>query len=169
MPIQREKPNNPNDAARKMHKICCKIANNAIKSKRQDFDDAYQWAQMGVARAYNDYDPNNRAAFSTLAYKYAYQHVMDFYMRKVYDYNNAQSFKSVEDHLEKSSFYDDTESKIEFNQILNSMDTHDKIITLMRSQGYTYKEVADALNKCGHDYTLHQVRNRHNKALATVE
>ena len=169
MAILQYKPNDPNEAARKMHKSCLKIANNAVKSNKQDLDDAYQWAQVGVARAYNDYDPNSKASFSTFAYKCATQHVMDYYKRKYYDYYNSRSFKSAEDVLEYRAVLDDTESKMEFNQILSTMDTHDQIITLMRQQGYTYQEVADALNKCGNNYSLHQVRNRHNKALSAVE
>lgn len=169
MAILQYKPNDPNTAARKMHNICLKIAHDAVKSNKQDFDDAYQWAQVGVARAYNDYNPNTKAAFSTLAYKYAMQHVMDNYKRKYYDYYNNRSFKSAQDVLEDRNISDDTEATIEFNQILATMDTTDKIITLMRQQGYTYQECADALNKCGNNYTLHQVRNRHNKALIALE
>jgi len=166
MAILNHKPNDPNAAARAMHKVCTKLAHKAVKSNKQDFDDVYQWAQVGVARAYNDYSPARGVAFSTFAYKYAYSHVMDHYMRKAYDYNNNRSFKSAEEHLENTVTYNDVEERLEFRQILGKMDTHDQIITLMRQQGYTYQECADALNKCGNSYTLHQVRNRHNAALA---
>ena len=169
MAILQHKPNDPNEAARKMHKSCLKIANNAVKTNKQDLDDAYQWAQVGVARAYNDWTPDKNCAFSSLAYRYAATYVMDNYKRKYYDYYNSRSFKSAEDVLEHRTVLDDTESKMEFNQLLSTMDTTDQIITLMRQQGYTYQEVADALNKCGNNYSLHQVRNRHNRALSAVE
>lgn len=169
MAIIDSKPNNPNDAAHKMHNICMKLAHKAVKSNRQDLDDAYQWAQMGVARAYNDWTPDRGCAFSSLAYRYATTYVMDNYKRKAYDYYNNRSFKSAETHLETRTVTDNTEANLEFKQILNKMSTTDQIITLMRHQGYTWSEISEALNKCGNNYTLHQVRTRHLKTMAAVQ
>jgi RNA polymerase sigma factor (sigma-70 family) len=166
MAIMQNKPNDPNEAARAMHKVCTKLAHKAVKSNQQDFDDVYQYAQMGVARAYKDYSPDRGCAFSSLAYRYAATYVMDNYMRKAYDYNNNRSYKTAEEVLENTVTYNGAEERLEFQQILGKMNTTDQIITLMRQQGYTYQECADALNKCGNSYTLHQVRNRHNAALA---
>lgn len=166
----RTKPATGNDAIRLMHKTICKLAHKAVKNNRQDFDDCYQYGAMGVARAYNDYNEENaKAAFTTLAYKYAYQHIMDHYQRKQYDYLNSRDFKSAEDHMSHMTVYDDTEDRLEFEQLLSQMDTTDKIIVLMRNQGYTFQEIADALNKVpGNNYTLHQVRNRQQKVFEAM-
>ena len=167
--IARHKPDTINDAAIVMHKTVAKMAHKAVKANKADFEDVYQYGMMGVTRAYYDYDTDNpKAAFSTVAYKYAFQHIMDMYMRKQYDYVNNRDFKSAEDHLEKTTVENNTEDKIYFEQVLSNLDTTDRIIMVARSQGYTYQECADMLNKCGNEYTLHQVRNREKRVLATL-
>lgn len=170
MSIQRNKPANATAAVKIMHKSVCKIAHKAVKANKADFDDVYQYGMMGVVRAYNDFDEDNpTAAFSTLAYKYAYQHIMDHYMRKAYDYNNNKSFKSAEEHLEKSTYTAPVEDKIEMDQILAKLPTVDQIIILMRGQGWTYQEIAEKLNTVpSNEYTLHQIHTRHKKCLENI-
>ena len=167
--ICRTKPATIDEALAKMDRVMWKLTHKAIKANKQDAQDVYQIAAIGLTRAYYDYDTDNpKAAFSTVAYKYITSHIMDFYKRKQYDYYNNKSFKTAEEHLETVTVDGNAENTIEFEQVLDTMTTTDKIITLMRTQGYTFAEIADALNKCGNNYTLHQVHNRHKKVLAAL-
>ena len=160
-------PKTVDEAMTMCHRMVCKQVHNAIRNHKQDFDDAYQIAAMGVTRAFNEFDhTKSNAAFTTVAYKYIFQHLMDHYKRREYTRMNNTAFKSIDDYTESFATVSDIDEKIEFDQILSKMDTTTKIITIMRSQGYTYDEIATQLNKCaGNSYTLHQVRNKHLKAL----
>ena len=147
---------------KKHYKLMAKLVHKAIKNNKQDFDDAMQIAGIGFTRACQDWDPNGKAKLSTLIYKYVFQHLMDMYQRKQYDYYNNRSFQTATDILEKEVVSNDIEARIDAQRLRDHLSTTDKIISIMREQGYTFDEIATALNKVpGNNYSLHQVRNKH--------
>lgn len=163
-------PQTVDEALRMCHRMICKQVHSAVRNHKQDFDDAYQIAAMGMTRAFYEFDAKkSNAAFTTVAYKYIFQHLMDHYKRREYTRMNSTAFKPIEDYTESFATISDVEQKLEFDQLLSTMDTTTKIITLMRSQGHTYDAIAERLNQVpGNTYSLHQVRNKHLKALDNV-
>lgn len=147
---------------KKHYRMMAKLCHKAIKNNKQDFDDAMGIASIGFTRACQDWDPNGKAKLSTLIYKYVFQHLMDHYQRKEYDYYNSRSFTTATDVLEKQVVFPDNESAIDKSTYQDSLETTDRIIFIMRDRGYTYDEISRLLNKVpGNNYTLHKVRKKH--------
>lgn len=164
--IMKNNPETVDEAVKMCHRMMCKQVHHAIRNHKQDFDDAYQIAAMGVVRAYNEFDAKkSNASFTTVAYKYIFQHLTDHYRRKEYTRMNNTAFKPIEDYTEQFSVTSGAEEKVEFSQLLSRMSTTEQIIVLMRGQGYTYQEIAAKLATVGHNFTLHQVRQKHIAAL----
>ena len=47
-------------------------------TKYYEFDDLYQVSVIGIMKAYNNYNENSNAKFSTYAYKYILSEVVNF-------------------------------------------------------------------------------------------
>ena len=154
-----ENPKTVDEALVQCHRMMCKLTHNAIRNNKADFSDAYQIAAIGLTRAFNDFDTKrSNAKFTTVAYKYIAQHLMDFYKRKEYTYMNSISGKIIDDSI-VGTINSSAEASIGFSDTLKGMTTVEKIATVARAQGYTYAEIAEMLNKVqGNEYTLHQVR-----------
>lgn len=154
-----ENPKTSHEAVVQMHRMVAKLAHKAIRNHRQDFEDVYSIGMMGVVRAFNDFDTTkSNAKFTTLAYRYAQQHIMDHYKRKQYDYYNSLSGREIDDSI-VDSIDGGAIASLTLKETLEGMSTVEKIATVGRMQGYTFAEIAARLNTVkGNNYTLHQVR-----------
>lgn len=70
-------------------RLICKIIGKY--TKYYDFDDLYQVSIIGIIKAYNNYNPNSNAKFSTYAYKYILSEVISYV-------NNSKTIKTSKEY-----------------------------------------------------------------------
>lgn len=64
------------DVIKSNKRLICSIINKY--TKYYEFDDLYQVSVIGIMKAYNNYNENSNAKFSTYAYKYILSEVVNF-------------------------------------------------------------------------------------------
>lgn len=158
MAILQHKPNRPEDAVTKLTPMIAKMALKYARNHRgRDFDDLMQDGYEGLMKAYHSFDPSKNRAFSSHAYQWIWAHIKDRAVKKWIDYNNT-SGKSYEEH-DLGAYSMPVEVKIDHDRILGKLDAKSKAIVAARRQGYTFRDISEALGKLGYNVSLHQVRN----------
>jgi RNA polymerase sigma factor (sigma-70 family) len=164
MAILQHKPNDINEAARLLTPMIAKMAHKYARNHRaRDFDDLFQDGMEGFTMAYNRFDPSKGSAFSSYVYQYAWAYIKDRAMGKWKDYNNT-SGTSYEDH-NLGEYSLPLEDLADYNNLKAKMDPTTRAIHSARQQGFTYREIAEAMTKLGKPCTLHQVRRQHLEAI----
>lgn len=77
------------DTIKENKKLICSIINKY--TKYYEFDDLYQVSVIGIIKAYNNYNENSNAKFSTYAYKYILSEVVNFV-------NNSKTIKTSREY-----------------------------------------------------------------------
>lgn len=166
MAILRNKPATATEAVKTLQPMVYKMAHKFARNhKSNDFDDLVQNGMVGVVEAYNRYDPTAGMAFSSYAYSWIFACMNDD-RRKAYKLYNNTSAKTVDDCAESHSYRVDADDLIDFNRKLDKLSGLDRSIVRARTEGYSFREISEALGKLGRTYTLHQVRNRYLEAIA---
>ena len=70
-------------------KLICSIINKY--TKYYEFDDLYQVSVIGIIKAYNNYNKNSNAKFTTYAYKYILSEVVNYV-------NNSKTIKTSREY-----------------------------------------------------------------------
>ena len=160
MAILQHKPNDINEAVRRLTPMVYKLAHKYKRNHTQDFDDLLQQGFLGVVDAYNHFNPNAGAAFSSYAYTWIWAHIVGD--RKVaYKTYNATSSKTPEDAMADHSYEMDIDTKIDTDRLIASADSTTRAIIAARRQGFSFREIADAMTSLGKPMTLHQARNKY--------
>ena len=158
------KPNDLDSAARIMTPVIYKMAHKYARNhKARDFDDLVQDGYEGLMKAYHKYDGSFGAAFSTYAYQWIFAHISDRANHKHADYNQT-SGTSYEDH-NLGTYTLPLDELIDAKRSTDNMDATAKAIHTARQQGFTYREISEAMATLGKKMSLHQVRNYHLNAL----
>lgn len=159
MAILQHKPNDINTAIEKLTPMIYKMAHKYAKNhKAKDFDDLVQDGFEGLMKAYHKYDPNKGMAFSSFAYQWIWPHIKDSAFKKYDNYNNTAP-KSYEDYDLGTYTHESLNDVIDFKNKLSKMDPTTRAIIKAKSQGFTYKQIAEGLTTIGKPTTLHQVYN----------
>ena len=159
MAILQHKPNDINEAVRKLTPMVYKMAHKYARNhKAKDFDDLVQDGFEGLMKAYHKYDPNKGTAFSSYAYQWIFAHISDHAGKNWNRYNNTAS-KSYEDYDLGTYTHESLNDVIDFKNKLSKMDPTTRAIIKAKSQGFTYKQIAEGLTTIGKPTTLHQVYN----------
>lgn len=150
-----------NDEQRKLVEQNHNLIYSAMRKcgiRRQDFDDYYGFAAIGLCKAAIDYDETRSKSFSTYAYlciqneitvynKYrfrqkrkgdmntiSYNHMLDDWD----EYKNENSFLlKDEENFEKNIIF-----KLNFQDKCYTLNNKDRMIVDLKSKGYTYQEIA---------------------------
>ena len=164
MAICNSKPATAAEACQVMERTVYKMAHKYARNHRQDFDDLVQRGFVGVMEAYNRYDDSRNMAFSSFAYQWIFPLIKD-YAKGNWKVYNATSAVDVETAMGDDVYEMDMESTVDYQHKLESMDDDTRAIVVARHEGYTFREIAEALTKLGQPCTLHQVRNRYMEAM----
>lgn len=125
---------------------------------RQDFDDYYGFAAIGLCKAAIDYDETRSKSFSTYAYLCIQNEIMvynkyRFRQRRKGDMNTISYNHMLddwdEDKNENSFLLKDEENfekniifKLNFQDKCYTLNNKDRMIVDLKSKGYTYQEIA---------------------------
>ena len=168
MAILQHKPANPADMYAAMEKSIYKMAHKWARNNRQDWEDLVMEGWKGAMLAYNNYDESKGMAFSSYAYSWAKACIADQAKRDWGNYN-SNSGKEIDDSVMGEDGYEhDNETSIDYSRKLNRMTELEQTITIARNEGYSYREISEALTLTGTSMTLHQVRNMHLNAVEKV-
>lgn len=153
-------------ACKNMEKAVYKIARTFTKSNPRNFDDAVQLGFEGVCEAYNRFDENAGAAFSSYAFMWIRARIKDELMKewRTTDntFTNQDSYNEDGEVINDDPYDTDWDTQIEMERKLKSLAPLDRSIVECRAQGYTFDAIAAGLAKIGEaDMTLHQVRKRY--------
>ena len=165
MAIMTHKPTRVDDAVKTLTPLVAKIARKFARNHIQDIEDLMQHGFLGVAEAYDRYDPNKGSAFSSYAYQYIWVHIKEATVKNWKTYNNTAS-KPVDDYAHIEAATNDNDAVIDFKIKLDRMNNLERSIVKARAEGYTFNDIANALGSLGTDMTLHQVRNTYMAAIA---
>ena len=164
MAIMKDKPATREEAVQALTPMVYKMAHKFARNHRaRDLEDLAMDGFEGLLKAYDRFDGGKGAAFSSYAYQWIFAHIKDRAQLKWKDYNSTSGV-AYEDHNlgEYSLPLDDY---IDYRRMSDKMDNTTRAIHAARQQGFTYKEIAEALTQLGKPCSLHQVRNQHLKAL----
>jgi RNA polymerase sigma factor (sigma-70 family) len=168
MAILQHKPANPADIYPALERSIYKLAHKWARNNRQDFDDLVMEGWKGAMLAYNNYDDSKGMAFSSYAYNWARACIHDQAHRDWNNYN-ADSGKEIDDSVMGEDGYEmDMDQSIDYSRKLDKMTELEQSIAIARNEGYSYREISEALSELGTDLTLHQVRNMHLDAIKKV-
>ena len=164
MAILQNKPNDINAAVHALTPMIHKLAHKFCRNHRSnDFDDLVQHGYEGFMQAWNRYDGSKGCAFSSYAYQWIFAAMNDD-RRKTYKlYNNTAGLPVEEQNL--GTYEMPIEDYVDSQRISERMDSSTRAIHTARQEGYTYREISEALTKLGKPCTLHQVRRQHLAAL----
>ena len=167
MAMIQERPASADEAYRKMQRVIWKVAHKFAKNNKQDFDDLVQWGAHGLMIAYNRWDPARvKGAWSSYAYLCIWTAIKDYAVIDWKVYNNT-SGQEINDEVMGIDGYElSLEDQIDLERKYKAMDSLDRQIAEARAEGYSFKEIAEGLNQLGHNFNLHQVRNRFMAAIA---
>ena len=166
MAIAKTKPATPELALTAMHRTIAKLAHKYSKYSKNDYADLYQFGCIGLMEAYEKFDENAGASFSTYAYQWIWANIRSISTNHYYKHSaNTNSFKTLDDVAETASYEIDNDSSIDFQSKLDNMDNTTRAITRARMEGWTFAEIADAMTKLGKPMTLHQCYNRYKRAM----
>lgn len=164
MAIMQHKPNDINEAAKKLTPMIAKMAHKYARNHRdRDFDDLLQDGYEGLMKAYDRFDGSKGCAFSSYAYKWIWAHIKDSAKGKWKTYNNT-SGAAFEDH-DLGAYQMPMDEYLDAQAVAERMDSTTRAIHTARKQGFNYREIAEAMTKLGKPRTLHQVRRQHLQAL----
>ena len=164
MAILKNKPNRPEDAVTALSPIVYKLAHKYARNHRdRDLDDLYMDGVEGLMKAYHSFDATKGRAFSSHAYQWIWAHIKDRALAK-YDNYNRTSGMAFEDH-DLGAYTMPMDDYIDAQRLTTNMDGTAKAIHAARQQGFSYREISEAMDKLGKPMTLHQVRNLHIKSL----
>jgi len=164
MAIMQYKPNRVEDAVTKLTPMIYKLAHKFSRNhKSNDFDDLVQNGYCGLLDAYDRYDSNAGSAFSSYAYQWIWAWMNDD-RRKAYKLYNNTGFKPVEETNE-AQYTMPLDDLVDSNRMVERMEPTARAIHVARQQGYSYREISEAMEKLGKPMTLHQIRNLHIKSL----
>ena len=164
MAILQHKPNRPEDAVKALTPIVYKLAHKYARNhKANDLDDLVQLGFEGLMQAYNRYDSNAGCAFSSYAYQWIWA-LMNDDRRKAYKTYNSTSGTPIEES-NAGSYTMPLDELVDSNAMIDRMSPTVRAIHVARQQGFSYREISEAMEKLGKSMTLHQVRNYHLKAL----
>ena len=164
MAIMQHKPNRPEDAVTAMQPTIYKLAHKFARNhKSNDFDDLVQEGYEGLLKAYEKYDPNAGCAFSSYAYQWIFAHLNGNRRWAYKNYNNT-AFKPIEE-TDAGAYTLPLDELIDNNAMVDRMSPTAKAIHKARQQGYSYREISEAMESLGKSMTLHQCRNLHIKAM----
>ena len=113
--------------------------------------------------AYHNFDATKGRAFSSHAYQWIWA-VIKCQTEKTWNVYNNTYYKPVED-CDLGDYNMPLDDLIDSQRLTDNMDSTAKAIHVARQQGYTYREIAEAMETLGKPMTLHQVRNHHLKSL----
>ena len=166
MAIMQHKPNRVEDAVEKLSPIVYKLAHKYARNhKSNDLDDIIQLGFEGLMVAYNNFDPTKGRAFSSHAYQWIWA-VIKCQTEKTWKVYNQTYYKPIED-VDAGSYSMPLDDLIDAKTTIDNMDPTARAIHVARQQGFTYREIAEAMETLGTNMTLHQVRNHHLRALAS--
>jgi RNA polymerase sigma factor (sigma-70 family) len=166
MAICNDKPKSSTEAYKVMELTIHKLAHKWTRNNFQDYDDVFMAGCEGLMYAYNRFDSAKECAFSSYAYQWISACMKDKVNKDWKQYNNT-SYKEVDDKVMGEDGYDiDIDATIDNERKLNKLSDVDKQIAIARQEGYSFREIAEALTEGGDPHTLHQVRNRWIAALS---
>ena len=164
MAIMQHKPNRPEDALKAMDRVIWKMAHKYARNHRdRDLDDLYMDGVEGLMKAYHSYDATKGRAFSSHAYQWIWAHIKDRALIK-YDNYNRTSGTPIEEH-NLGEYTMPLDELVDANRMVERMDPTARAIHVARQQGFSYREISEAMEKLGKPMTLHQVRNLHINSL----
>lgn len=129
--------------------------------RRQDFDDYYGFAAIGLCKAAIDYDESKAKSFSTYAYKCMRTEIMAYDRWRLADKRDErltvsynQLMNDLDENEKEYSFLLSDEKNNEknsnfwliFGDKIRILNNKDRMIIALKAQGYTIKEIGQVIN-----------------------
>lgn len=157
-----------NDEQRKLVEQNHNLIYSAMRKfgvRRQDFDDYYGFAAVGLCKAVVGYDESKAKSFSTYAYKCMRTEIAAYNRWRFADkrderltvsYNQLMNDLDEENEKEYSFLLSDKKTNeknsnfwLIFNDKIQILNNRDRMIIVLKAQGYTVKEIGKAMNISG--------------------
>lgn len=125
-----------------------KAINSIVRGLKQERDDIYQEASLGLIKAYNTFDPKRKTPFEGYAYmvikNYIYSYIRK--LNRTFD-NEAPTLNSLNALGEEfaDSIIDESanpESLYEYDRVISGFSDRDRNIIEMHIDGYSQDEIA---------------------------
>ena len=114
--------------------------------RRQDFDDYYGFAAIGLCKAAIDYDKTRSKSFSTYAYLCIQNEITVYnkyrFRQKRKGNMNTISYNHMLDDWDEENFEKNIIFKLNFQDKCYTLNNKDRMIVDLKSKGYTYQEIA---------------------------
>lgn len=155
-----ENPKTANEAVRMMEKMCHKLARKWTRNHTSEYDDIYSEGMVGVVTAWNKFNGSEHQAkgyrFTSYAFMWA-RACMKGYAETNWKRLNHLKDGDISEMFDREEFgYEPSEGTVDLQRRMEKLSDEDYTIFSMRTEGYTFKEIAKTLEK----ENLHQVRNR---------
>ena len=114
--------------------------------RRQDFDDYYGFAAIGLCKAAIDYDKTRSKSFSTYAYLCIQNEITVYnkyrFRQKRKGNMNTISYNHMLDDWDEDKNEKNIIFKLNFQDKCYTLNNKDRMIVDLKSKGYTYQEIA---------------------------
>lgn len=141
-----KKPATLEEAIRNMDHMIKGMAHKWTRNHYSMTDDLYQQGRIGVIEAWNRYDENSPAAFSSYAFFWIRKMIRE-YTLKEWDNMNHQAAEEL--MLDGEQVIN--EDLIDICMQIEKLSEREQAVFLYRSLGHTFNEVSQKLVECGMD------------------
>ena len=153
-----------NRAVRDLQPMVNHFAHKWTRGHYDQFEDLVQQGNLGIVEAWQSYDENSKASFSSYAFFYIRKYVREYTLKQWNNMNNTAPEEWIP--ADRHTTAGISEEVIHVRNELAKLDEKSKVIFEMKNEGYTLSEIASALAERGltkKKQSLESVRLQYNK------